>query len=191
MFERYKIPLMQVWNVCSKPDNTLRYEALLNAFYGKNILRQCILPLAEVLFVAGFIRFFVFGNQDIATAVVKSIFDYLSFVVSYGVLFYLVRWVSVRFFDLQFEERNVSMMVVSLMSVSFVVKLFLSLMPNMFFVNFFYVYILYLVWVASSLEVCTLFLLHGFSLACKKPQHRDAVLRPSKVHLQGLEPWTP
>ena len=150
MFERYKIPLKQVWNVCSKPDNTLRYEALLNAFYGRNILRQCILPLAEVLFVAGFIRFFVFGNQDIATAVVKSIFDYLSFVVSYGVLFYLVRWVSVRFFDLQFEERNVSMMVVSLMSVSFVVKLFLSLMPNMFFVNFFYVYILYLVWVMTE-----------------------------------------
>ena len=150
MFERYKIPLKQVWNVCSKPDNTLRYEALLNAFYGKNILRQYVLPLAEVLFVAGFIRFFVFGNQDIATAVVKSIFDYLSFVVSYGVLFYLVRWVSVRFFDLQFEERNVSMMVMSLMSVSFVVKLFLSLMPNMFFVNFFYVYILYLVWVMTE-----------------------------------------
>ena len=150
MFERYKFPLKQVWNVCSKPDDTLRYEALLNTFYGKNILRQYVMPLAEVLFVAGFIRFFLFGNQGVATAVVKSIFDYFSFVVSYGALFYLIRWVSVRFFNLQCVDRNVSIMVVSLMSVSFVVKLLLSLMPNMFFVNFFYVYIFYLVWAMSE-----------------------------------------
>ena len=136
MFERYKFPLKQVWNVCSKPDDTLRYEALLNTFYGKNILRQYVMPLAEVLFVAGFIRFFLFGNQGVATAVVKSIFDYFSFVVS--------------FFNLQCVDRNVSIMVVSLMSVSFVVKLLLSLMPNMFFVNFFYVYIFYLVWAMSE-----------------------------------------
>jgi hypothetical protein len=71
----------------------LRYEALLNAFYGKNILRQCILPLAEVLFVAGFIRFFVFGNQDIATAVVKSIFD-SAIAASVGIL--CARWRYIR-----------------------------------------------------------------------------------------------
>jgi hypothetical protein len=136
--------------ICSKPDATLRYEALLNTFYGKNILRQYVMPLAEILFVAGFVRLLLFGNQEISSAVVKSIFDYLSFIASYGVLFYLVRLVSRLLFKLQFEDRNISMMVVSLMSVPFVVKLFLSLMPNMFFVNFFYVYVLYLVWVMSE-----------------------------------------
>ena len=150
MFERYKFPLKHVWMIASKPDEALSYEALLNTFYGKNILRQYIMPLAEILFVAGFIRLFLFGSQDIATAVVKSTFDYFSFVVSYGALFYLVRLVSTRFFKFQCEDRNVSLMVVSLMSVSFVVKLFLALMPNMFFVNFFYVYIFYLVWVMSE-----------------------------------------
>lgn len=150
MFERYKFPLKQVWNVCSKPDGTLRYEALLNTFYGKNIFRQYVMPLAEILFIAGFIRFFLFGNQDVATAVVRSIFDYFSFIVSFGVLFYLVRLVSIRSFKLQCEDRNISIMVVSLMSVSFVVKLLLSLMPNMFFVNFFYIYVFYLVWVMSE-----------------------------------------
>ena len=78
--------------IASKPDETLSYEALLNTFYGKNILRQYVMPLAEILFVAGFIRFSLFANQGVATAVVKSIFDYFSFVVSYGVLFYLVRF---------------------------------------------------------------------------------------------------
>ena len=60
MFERYKYPLKHVWMIASKPDIALSYEALLNTFYGKNILRQYVMPLAEILFVAGFIRFFLF-----------------------------------------------------------------------------------------------------------------------------------
>lgn len=150
MFERYKFPLMQVWNICSKPDVTLRYETLLNIFYGKNILKQYIIPQAEVLLLFTFLSTLLFKEFNLASAVVTSIFDCFSFVVSYGVLCFLVKWVSLRWFVNQLDTRNVSMLVASLMSVSFVVKLLLSLMPNMFFINFFYVYVFYLVWVMSE-----------------------------------------
>lgn len=150
MFERYKFPLVHVWNICSKPDVTLRYEALLNIFHGKNILKQYIVPQAEVLLIVSFISTLLFEEFNLASAIVNSIFDCFSFVVGYGVLCFLVKWVSLRWFVSQLDSRNVSMMVASLMSVSFVVKLLLSLMPNMFFVNFFYVYVFYLVWVMSE-----------------------------------------
>lgn len=150
MLERYKFLLMQVWNICSKPDATLRYETLLNVFYGKNILKQYIMPQAEMLLFVVFITTLLYSEFNVASAVVSAIFNSFSFVVSYGVLCFLVRWVSLRWFVKQFEVRNVSMMVASLMTVTFVVNLFAALMPNMFFLKLFYVYMFYLVWVMSE-----------------------------------------
>ncbi len=150
MFERYKSALNFVWNVCSKPDATLRYEALLNLFYGKNILRQYIMPLAEILMLMAFIGALFWDEMHLASAVVKSIFEYFCFIVSYGVLFWLIRWCTIRFFAEQIEDRNISLLVASLMAVTFAINLLLSLMPNMFFINFFYGYIFYLVWVMSE-----------------------------------------
>ena len=48
--DRYKFALQLVWNILSKPDETLRYEALLNKFYGKNVFKHFVMPLDEVLF---------------------------------------------------------------------------------------------------------------------------------------------
>ena len=150
MLERYKFPLMQVWNVCSKPDTTLRYEALLNTFYGKNVLKQYVLPLAEMLMLVTFVFTLLYGEFNIASAVVNSIFSCFSFVVSYGVLCFLIRWISLHWFVKQLDMRNVSIMVASLMSVTFVINLFTEIMPNMFFFNLFYIYLFYLVWVMSE-----------------------------------------
>lgn len=150
MFERYKFSLRQVWNICSKPDATLRYETLLNAFYGKNILKQYIMPQAEMLLCVVFITTLLYSEFNLASAVVSAIFNCFSFVVSYGVSCFLVRWVSLRWFVKQFDVRNVSIMVASLMSVTFVVNLFTALMPNMFFLKLFYVYMFYLVWLMSE-----------------------------------------
>ena len=143
MFERYKFSLRQVWNICSKPDATLRYETLLNAFYGKNILKQYIMPQAEMLLCVVFITTLLYSEFNLASAVVSAIFNCFSFVVSYGVSCFLVRWVSLRWFVKQFDVRNVSIMVASLMSVTFVVNLFTALMPNMFFLKLFYVYMFF------------------------------------------------
>jgi spermidine/putrescine transport system permease protein len=52
---RYKFALQLVWNICSKPDATLRYEALLNMFYGKNVFKHFVMPLVEVLLLVVFI----------------------------------------------------------------------------------------------------------------------------------------
>lgn len=150
MFERYKFSLRQVWSICSKPDATLRYETLLNAFYGRNILKQYIMPQAEMLLFIVFIASLLYSEFNFASAIVSAIFNCFSFVVSYGVLCFLVRWVSLRWFVKQFDVRNVSIMVASLMSVTFVANLFTALMPNMFFLKLFYVYMFYLVWVMSE-----------------------------------------
>ena len=83
LIERYKFPLMQVWNICSKPDVTLRYEALLNAFHGKTVLKQYIMPLAEILMLVCFLTTLIFGDMNLALAVVMSIFRYFSFVISF------------------------------------------------------------------------------------------------------------
>lgn len=150
MFDRYKFPLNQVWNICTKPDATLRYEALLNAFYGKNILKQYVMPLAELLLVVNFLGTLLYSKANIPASVVDAIFSYLTFIVSYAVLFWLVQKISLRFYVEQVESRNVSLMVVSLMSVNFVVEFLLSIFPNLFFIYFFYFYIFYLVWVMSE-----------------------------------------
>ena len=150
MLERYKFPLMQVWGVCSKPDATLRYEALLNAFYGKNILKEYVLPLAEILLVTTFVFTFLYTEFNLASAIVKALFSCFSFVVSYGALCFLIRWVSLHWFVKQFDVRNVGIMVASLMSVTFVVEVFTAMLPNMFFLKLFYVYLFYLVWVLSE-----------------------------------------
>ena len=150
MLERYKFPLTQVWNICSKPDATLRYESLLNVFYGKNILKQYIMPQAEILFFVVFLFSLLYSEFNLALALVTAIFNCFSFIVSYGVLCFFVRWVSLKWFVKQFDVRNVSIMVASLMSVTFVVNLFTALMPNMFFLKLFYVYMFYLVWLMSE-----------------------------------------
>lgn len=150
MLERYKFPLMQVWNICSKPDATLRYEALLNTFYGKNILKQYIMPLAEMLLLAIFVFTLLYNEFNFASAVVDALFGSFSFVISYGVLTSLIRWISLKWFVKQFDIRNASIMVASLMSVIFVVNLFTVMMPSMFFLKLIYIYIFYLVWVMSE-----------------------------------------
>lgn len=150
MLERYKFPLTQVWNICSKPDATLRYESLLNVFYGKNILKQYIMPQAEIMFFVVFLSSLLYSEFNLALALVTAMFNCFSFIVSYGVLCFLVRWVSLKWFVKQFDARSVSMMVATLMSVTFVVNFFSTLMPNMFFLKLFYVYLFYLVWVMSE-----------------------------------------
>lgn len=146
---RYKFALQLVWNICSKPDATLRYEALLNMFYGKNVFKHFVMPLVEVLLLVVFIGALFASGFNIATSCVRTIFDCLSFVASYGVLFGLVRWITLRFVD-TIADRNVSMMVGVLMSVIFVVDFLQAIFPNLFFISFFYVYVFYLVWVMSE-----------------------------------------
>ncbi len=147
--ERYKFALQLVWSICSKPDATLRYEALLNTFYGKTVFKHFVMPLVEVLLVVAFVGALFHSGFNIATSCVRVIFDCLSFVVSYGALFGLVRWITLRFVD-TVADRNMSMMVGVMMSVIFVVKILQAIFPNLFFVSFFYVYVFYLVWVMSE-----------------------------------------
>ena len=82
--DRYKFALQLVWNILSKPDETLRYEALLNKFYGKNVFKHFVMPLAEVLFVVVFIASLFSFEMNFVTIFVKSFFNVLSFVVAYG-----------------------------------------------------------------------------------------------------------
>lgn len=148
--DRYKFALQLVWSICSKPDATLRYEALLNTFYGKNVFRQFVMPLVEMLFVVVFVSSLFTFNFNIAISCVRTIFDCFSFVASYGVLFWLIRWLTMRFFVEYINDRSVAMIVGVLMSVVFVVNALQSIFPNLFFISFFYVYVFYLVWVMSE-----------------------------------------
>jgi hypothetical protein len=148
--DRYKFALQLVWSICLKPDATLRYEALLNTFYSKNVFKHFIMPLAEILFIVTFVTTLLYSEIDIAVAVVSAIFDFLSFVASFGVLFLLVRWLTLRFFVDSLNDRNVVLLVGMLMSVVFSVNCLQTLFPNLFFVKFLYVYVFYLVWVMSE-----------------------------------------
>ncbi len=148
--DRYKFVLQLVWNIISKPDATLSYDALLNTFYGKNVFKNFVIPLAEILCVVVFISSLFHSEINVAEAIVKSIFNCLSFVVGYGVLFLLVRWITLRYFVDSLSDRNVYLLVGMLMSIVFLVNLFSSLFPNLFFINFLYVYLFYLVWVMSE-----------------------------------------
>ena len=150
ILDRYKFALLQVWNVCSKPDSTLRYESLLNTFYGKKILQNFILPLAEILLIVAFVGTFFSSDLNLAVAVVKSIFSYLIFIVSFGFSLLFVRFLIQHVFGVEADERNVTLMVASLMSIIFVVKFFSYILPSFFFVTLFYLYIFYLVWVMSE-----------------------------------------
>jgi hypothetical protein len=150
MLERYKFVLSLVWNILSKPDATLRYEALLNTFYMKNVFKNFIMPLAEILFSVVFITSLLYSEINIAIAIVKSIFNLLSFAVGYGALFLLIRWVTLRFFVDAIEDRNIAMFVGVLMSLVFSVNVLQALFPNLFFVSFLYIYVFYLVWVMSE-----------------------------------------
>ncbi len=147
---RYKFVFRLVWNILSKPDSSLSYDALLNTFYGKNVFKNFIIPLAEILCIVVFISSLFHSEINVAEAIVKSIFNCLSFVVGYGVLFLLVRWVTLRYFVDSVNDRNFYLLVGMLMSIVFLVNLFLSLFPNLFFVNFLYLYLFYLVWVMSE-----------------------------------------
>ena len=137
--DRYKFALQLVWNILSKPDETLRYEALLNKFYGKNVFKHFVMPLAEVLFVVVFIASLFSFEMNFVTIFVKSFFNVLSFVVAYGTLFFLVRWITLRFFVDSINDRNVAMFVGGLISLVFSVNLLQSIFPNLFFVSFLYV----------------------------------------------------
>ena len=148
--DRYKFVLQLVWNILSKPDETLRYEALLNKFYGKSVFKHFVMPLAEVLFVVVFIAALLSFEMNFVTIFVKSFFFVLSFVVAYGALFFLVRWVTLRFFVDSISDRNIAMFVGGLISLVFSVNLLQSIFPNLFFVSFLYVYVFYLVWVMSE-----------------------------------------
>lgn len=150
ILDRYKFVFSQVWNICSKPDATLSYESLLNTFYGKKMLQHFILPLAEILFVATFVGTIFLSDFNVAVTLVKAIFGFLTFVVSYGLSLLLVRLLTQRFFVSDVNHRNIDFMVSSLMSIVFVVKFFGVLMPDLFFVTFFYLYTFYLVWVMSE-----------------------------------------
>ena len=147
---RYKFALLQVWNICSKPDSTLRYESLLNTFYGKKILQHFILPLAEILLLVAFVGTFFSSDLNLAAAVVKSIFAYLIFIVSFGISLLAVRLLMQYRFDIDADQRNLRLLVSSLMSVVFVVRFFGYIFPNLFFVSLFYLYSFYLVWVMSE-----------------------------------------
>ena len=148
--DRYKFVLQLVWNIISKPDATLSYDALLNTFYRKNVFKNFVIPLAEILCVVVFISSLFHSEINVAEAIVKSIFNCLSFVVGYGVLFLLVRWITLRYFVDSLSDRNVYLLVGMLMSIVFLVNLFSSLFPNLFFINFLYVYLFYLVCVMSE-----------------------------------------
>lgn len=148
--ERYKFPLLHVWNICSKPNMTLRYEALLNVFHSKTVLKQYIMPLAEILMMMCFVSKLIFADMNFALAVVMSIFYYFSFVISFVLLFYVLKWFLLRYYVNEIENRNVSFLVSSLMSLTFAIEVSLLMMPNMFFLRMFYLYMFYLVWVMSE-----------------------------------------
>lgn len=150
ILDRYKFVLHHVWNICSKPDATLRYESLLNTFYGKKILQQFILPLAEILLVVAFLSTLLYFDLNLASAIVKSIFTYLIFIVSFGGSMFLVRLLLQYRFKIEIDMRNIMLMVASLMAVVFVVKFFGYVFPGLFFVSLFYLYNFYLVWVMSE-----------------------------------------
>jgi hypothetical protein len=116
----------------------------------KNVFKNFIMPLAEILFSVVFITSLLYSEINIAIAIVKSIFNLLSFAVGYGALFLLIRWVTLRFFVDAIEDRNIAMFVGVLMSLVFSVNVLQALFPNLFFVSFLYVYVFYLVWVMSE-----------------------------------------
>lgn len=150
ILDRYKFALLHLWNICSKPDATLRYESLLNTFYGKKTLQHFILPLAEVLLLVAFLGTFFSSDWNLAAAVVKSIFAYLIFVVSFGVSVLAVRLLLQYKFEIEVDLRNIMFTVASSMTVVFVVKFFAYILPNLFFVSLFYLYCFYLVWAMSE-----------------------------------------
>ena len=147
---RYKFALDFVWRVCSSPDETLQYESLLNTFYGKNVFKKFIMPLAEILLIVGFVFSFFWIEMEMTYRLIRIFFDYIAFLMSYCVLFWVVRLVTFRFFTNEVSNRNFSILVASLMVVVFVVKFLQLLLPNMFFISFFYVYVFYLVWLMSE-----------------------------------------
>ena len=73
MLERYKFVLSLVWNILSKPDATLRYEALLNTFYMKNVFKNFIMPLAEILFSVVFITSLLYSEINIGHYILREI----------------------------------------------------------------------------------------------------------------------
>lgn len=150
ILDRYRFALNLLWGICTKPDVTLSYESLLNAFHAKNVFKHFVLPLAELLFVVTFLASLIYLEGNVAIVIVKSLFDFLSFVVGYGASCLLVKWLTLRYFIDSMEERNVYILVAVLMSVIFVVNIAQIVFPNLFFVRFFYVYIFYLVWVMSE-----------------------------------------
>ena len=80
ILDRYKFVLHHVWNICSKPDATLRYESLLNTFYGKKILQQFILPLAEILLVVAFLSTLLYFDLNTLAIRVVYLFLYCRYV---------------------------------------------------------------------------------------------------------------
>ena len=147
VLDRYKFVLLQVWDICSKPNDTLSYESLLNTFYGKKILKHFILPLAELFLVATFVVTLISIDFNVVESLVKSILSYFSFIVSYGVLVILTQRITIMFFGVDITQRNATIMSSVLMTIVFVVKILSLLMP---YFSIFYLYTFYLVWVMSE-----------------------------------------
>jgi hypothetical protein len=108
------------------------------------------MPLAEILMLMCFVSKLIFADMNFALAVVMSIFYYFSFVISFVLLFYVLKWFLLRYYVNEIENRNVSFLVSSLMSLTFAIEVSLLMMPNMFFLRMFYLYMFYLVWVMSE-----------------------------------------
>lgn len=148
---KYKFAFSFWWNVLTKPASALQYNAVHSRFGGMKVTGDYIMPMSVLAALLCFIGSLLnAGDMHFERAVIKSIFVFISLVLSFYAQYFIVKYVTGRWFVSGLPRWNFAVMTASLMTVTFAVEMVSGLLPDMFFVSFLYVYVLYLVWLLTE-----------------------------------------
>ena len=140
-----------LWLIITRPQETLQYSRLSELFRGKKLFPHFVLPLSVIASIANIVGM-PLGFQDTSfeTEIIKSIFTFITYTLTYYVLKGFIHWFTAYGFNDKVHHWQTESLTAVILGVTFAVKMLMGLFPSLFFIQFFYVYTFYIVWQCSD-----------------------------------------
>lgn len=143
--------ILLLWTILTRPQEALQFPRFSEYFHSKNIFRHYVLPLSAIASIANIVGLIVpMGDTSLQSAVINSIFTFITYILSFYLLYIIVLWFTRKWYNHTIHRWNIEALVAAILSVSFAIKILLGLFPSMFFLQFFFIYTFYIVWVATD-----------------------------------------
>lgn len=143
--------LIYFWNFLKRPDIIAPTLMETNPFAGKSMLRAYVLPWCAVITAATFVSY-IFFTRDfrLETAVIKSLFEFLTFLSSYFAAVAVCKVSNRLIFRREIDKYKCEVIIAYGFLLLYALRIVMCILPHMFFLKVLLLYIFYILWILAE-----------------------------------------